>query len=151
MVSEGAVHGVLMVVNRLDIVLVIEAMVKNVVSLMIDLVAIFVLARRLVVTIVFAVMILIRRLVVVRVDVPILEVVSVAVGVGIGAVERFVHGVLVVVNRLDIVLIVESVVQSVMSLVVHFMAVLVLIGRVAALMILSITMCVLIWSHIAVI
>ena len=42
------------------------------------------------------------------------------------AVERVVHCVFMVVNWLNIVLIVESVVQSMVSLVIHFMAICVL-------------------------
>ena len=45
-------------------------------------------------------------------------------------------GMFVEVNWLNIVLIVESVIEHMMILVVNFMAVLVLIGRVAALMVL---------------
>ena len=60
-------------------------------------------------------------------------------------------GMFVEVNWLNIVLIIESVVQDVVILVIDLVAHLVLIGRVAAFMILITTICVLIRSNISVI
>ena len=60
-------------------------------------------------------------------------------------------GMFVEVNWLNIVLIVESVIEHMVILVVNLMAVLVLIGRVAAFVVLIDAMRKLIWCHIAVI
>ena len=59
--------------------------------------------------------------------------------------------VLMEMNGFDIMLIIESVVQDVVILVIDLVAHLVLIGRVAAFMVLINAMSVLIWSHITVI
>ena len=59
--------------------------------------------------------------------------------------------VLMIVHWLNIVLIIESVIEHMVIFVINLMAVLVLIGRVAALMILINAMCVFIRSHISVI
>ena len=61
---------------------------------------------------------------------------NLSIRVSVWAIKCTMDGMFVVVNWLNIVLIIESVVQNVMSLMVHFMAVLVLICWVAALMVL---------------
>ena len=76
---------------------------------------------------------------------------SIVVRVSIWAVEGAMDSVLMEMNGFDIMLIIESVVQSMMSLVVNLVAVLVLISRVATLMVLINAMSILIWCHIAVI
>ena len=144
------------VVNWLNIVLVIEAMVKNVVSLVIDLVTVLMLIGR-----VATLMILINamsiliwcHIAVIRVAVTVESIIvfSIVVRVSIWAVEGAMDSVLMEMNGFDIMLIIESVVQSMMSLVVNLVAVLVLISRVATLMVLINAMSILIWCHIAVI
>ena len=94
---------------------------------------------------------LIWCLIAVRDEVAILGAISPIVRVRFWSVNGAKDSVLMEMDWLNIMLIIESVIEHMVIFVINLMAVLVLIGRVAALMILINAMCVFIRSHISVI
>jgi len=131
--------GMLVVVDRLNIVLIIESVVQGVMVLVLNFMRHLVLIRWIValMILIMAVGVLIRSRIVIRiVIVARVDVILVTVRMGIWAIVRVMDGMLVEVNRLDVMLIIEPVVQDVVVLMFEFMGHLMLISWIAAFMVL---------------
>ena len=153
---DGTKDGMFVEVNWLDIVLIIESVIEHMVILVIDFVTHLVLIGRVAafVVLIDAMCVLIRShitMIGVAITVEGIIVICLIVRVRFWSVHGTKDSVLVIMHWLNIMLIIESVVQDVVILVIDLVTHLVLIGRVAAFMILVNIMCVFVGSHIAVI
>ena len=153
---NGTKDGMFVEVNWLNIMLVIISVVQDVVILVIDLMAHLMFISRVAA---FVVLITAMRVLIwchiavigVAITVEGITFICLIVRVRLWSVDGTKDGMFVEVNWLNIVLIIESVVQDVVILVIDLGTHLVLIGRVAAFMILITTICVLIRSNISMI
>lgn len=118
-------HSMFMVVNRLNIVLIVKSMIQSMVSL-----------------VVFSVAIGVLSLILMTVVIIFQDAIPVTVCTSIRVIKCVMHAVLVIVNRLNIVLVIESVIQRVVSLVVNPVAIGVLVS--------TLTMHVMVMSIVAV-